>query len=345
MQKPRLGRNGKFIKKLLRKTKSIFKGLKKTDAGFWVYSPFSLPVHHIAWLRPLNNIILQIQLRLIIRRLQIHNPVVWVACPTACDIALKLKKHSLVYQRTDLFEAYPNVDADLIKKYDKKLKANANLTIFVNYKLYEQENTQCKNALFLDHGIDYEMFANADKSNIKPIDIRKIKRPIVGYFGGIDDHSSNIPFAQKVAELLPNMSFVFIGKSSSDVTNLQKRNNVWFLGQKPYEQIPHYGKFFDVTIMPWKQNRWVDACNPIKLKEYLALGKPIVSTPFSELQKYPDVVYIAETPNEFAKCIEKALKEDNPQRISERRKKVQPYTWDNKAKLVLQKLLGNNGNF
>lgn len=107
------------------------------------------------------------------------------------------------------------------------------------------------------------------------------------------------------------------------------------LGQRPYEQIPFYGKCFDVAIMPWKQNRWIQGCNPIKLKEYLALGRPVVSTPFPELLKYREVVYTAKSPAEFAACIERALTDDNADRIVARRKKVQNSSWDNKAEIVL----------
>jgi len=328
MQKPSLKRNtagGKsFTHKLIRKARSIFRGLRKSDAGFWIYSPFSLPVHHIAWLRLLNEVILQLQLGFVAKRLGIREPVIWVACPAACDVALKTRCAKLVYQRTDRFEEYPNVDADIIAQYDRRLKANADLTIFVNSTLYDEESDQCRKAILLDHGVDFDMFATAENSEEVPNDIRYIKKPIVGFFGGIDDHTSDIE--------------LFIGKASTDCSRLMARDNVWLLGQRPYEQIPHYGKCFDVAIMPWRQNRWIEACNPIKLKEYLALGKPIVSTPFAELQKYRDVVYEAKTPEEFSKCIEKALAKDSPERVVARRKKVETSTWDNKATLVLNEL-------
>jgi len=279
---------------------------------------------------------LQAQLWFVKRKLRINRPILWVACPAACDVALKLKKHSLIYQRTDRFEEYPNVDVNVIKRFDKRLKANADLTIYVNHKLYQQESNQCKKALLLDHGVEYERFATAENNKTIPSDIKDIKGPIVGFFGGIDEHTSDLALLQRVADLLPHISFVFIGKASADITNLNKRKNIWFLGQKPYEHIPHYGKCFDVAIMPWRQNHWIEACNPIKLKEYLALGKSIVSTPFPELKKYLDVVYVAKTSEEFARCIETALKEDNPERVAARRKKVQQETWDSKAKLVLE---------
>ena len=344
MQKPTLKRNvggGKsFTQKLLRKAKSIFRGLRESGAGFWVYSPFSLPVHHIAWASPINEFFLRYQIGRVARKLQMDNPIIWIACPTACDTALKLRKNLLVYQRTDRFEEFPNVDGNIISSFDRKLKNNADLTIFVSEALFNKESSQCKKAFHLDHGVDFDMFASAQNSKGVPADISDIKRPRVGFFGSIDSHTSDIELLTKVVDMLPKMNFVFVGNPSIDCGDLLSKKNVAMLGQKPYEQIPHYGKCFDVAIMPWRQNEWIEGCNPIKLKEYLALGKPIVSTPFLELNKYLDVVYQARTPEEFAKCIKRALDEDNDKRITARRKKVKKATWDSKAQLVLKELFG-----
>lgn len=342
MQKPGIRQGKIFLSKLTRKMKSIFKGAKLTDAGFWVYSPFSLPIHHIAWARATHEILLRFQISLVAYMLRIKTPIIIVACPAACDTAIKLAKDKLlVYNRTDIYEEFPNVDKEIIKKYDLKLKSNADLTIFVNKKLFTEESYQCKNPLFLDHGVDFEMFSSANQGGIVPTDIASIKRPIIGYFGDINGHTVDIEFTEKLVELLPEMSFVFVGNISSDCASLKAKKNVWMLGKKPYKQIPHYGKCFDVAIMIWRQTRWIQACNPIKLKEYLALGKPVISTPFTELQNYYDTVYIAESPEEFAHCIKRALVEDNAARIATRRKKVQSDTWDNKAQLVLDALFGN----
>jgi len=132
MQKLHISDGKWFIKKVIRKTKSIFKGLKKTHAGFWVYSPFTMPVHHLRGLKQLNERLLRFQLQRISRNLGIHNPVVLVACPAACETAIKMKKRKLIYQRTDRFEETEGVDVETIKKYDQKLKACADLTLFVN---------------------------------------------------------------------------------------------------------------------------------------------------------------------------------------------------------------------
>jgi glycosyltransferase involved in cell wall biosynthesis len=332
-----------FTEKLLRKVRSILKGLQKSSAGFWVYSPFTLPVHHISWARPLNEAMLRYQMQRMMRKLRISAHVVWVACPAACNTAIKMKKVKLVYQRTDRYEDDPNVDRNVILDYDRKLKANADITIYVNKQLYDQEASQCKNALFLDHGVDYEMFAMDGSSSETPEDIAGIKRPIVGYFGALDDHKLDIGFLDAVAERLPDMSFVFIGKSSVDCSALSARKNVWLLGQKPYEQIPQYGKCFDVAILPWKINKWTEAANPIKFKEYLALGKPVVSTPaFSELQRYLDIVYEASSPEGFAECIRKAYAENDAELVKKRRQRVAGTSWDSKAEMVLGELFKEN---
>lgn len=338
IQKPRLGRGGNLVHKIIRKLKSISKGLKESGEGFWVYTPKTLPVHHISWLRPFNEMLLRVQVNRIIRKLNISNPIVWVACPGACDTALRLKKSRLVWQRTDRWEEFPNVDSEVIKGYDRKLKANADLTVFVSDRLYSDEGKDCRKAFYLDHGVDYEMFAGAQAQQFGPPDIANIKRPIAGFFGGMDSHTSDIAFLEKVIELLPEVSFVFIGSVSCDCSGLLSKKNVWMLGQRPYSEIPHYGECFDVAIMAWNRNRWIEGCNPIKLKEYLALGKPVVSTPFPELKKYRDVVYEASSPEDFARCVMTAIKEDNPSRAAMRQEKVKDASWNAKAELVLKQL-------
>jgi glycosyltransferase involved in cell wall biosynthesis len=343
MQKAGLGRPGSFIPKLIRKTKSITKGLEKIEQDFWVYSPFSLPLHHLAAGRILNEKILLAQIRNAVNKIGISTPIVWVVCPTACDVALKMPRSKLVYLRTDVYELFPGVHFETIRNFDLKLKACSDLTLFVSKNLFDEEAHMCKRALYLSHGVNYEMFSCLNDQTAAPADMARIPKPIVGYFGSICGPTVDYALLSELADLLPQMSFVFVGKVYDNIPFLD-RKNVWILGQKPYEEVPCYGRLFDVTIMPWRQTDWIRACNPVKLKEYLALGKPIVSTPFPELEKYSDLVYIAKTPNEFAACIRKALAEDSSEHIATRRKKVEKATWDSKAQLVLNKLFGKDGD-
>ena len=338
MQKPKLSHGKKLFAKIIRKGKSMMRSCKKTTAGFWAYSPMSLPVHHVGWLRKLNNYALKHQIEAAQKKIKINFPVIWVACPTACETALNLNRTALVYQKTDKYDEFPNVDSLLISNYDKKLMREADLTIFVNEALYNEQKTLCKNSLYLDHGVDNEMFANAFKSGYIPNDIWGVEKPIAGFFGGIDDHTFDYHFMLEVIKLLPSVSFVFVGGASFDCGEMLKMANVRMTGCKNYEEIPHYGKCFDVAIMPWRQNKWIANCNPIKLKEYLALGKPVVSTPFTELSKYTDVVYQADSPTKFAQAILDAYANDSELLVKARRAKVVSASWEQKASVVLNKL-------
>jgi glycosyltransferase involved in cell wall biosynthesis len=337
MQKPEVKNTLVFLKKVKRKMRSILRGIKRVEHNLWVYSPFSLPVHHMKRMRGVNTFLLLLQVKMLSSLLRLKKTVVWVACPAACDVALRLKKDKLVYQRTDCFEEYPNVDKDTIFRYDRQLKREADITLFVNRMMYENEKQQCKKALFIDHGVDYEFFAGAENNNIFPEDIRHIKRPIVGFFGGIDNHTSDIPFVSKVIEMMPDINFVFVGSMSVAPEPFMKKN-VYSLGPKPHEQIPDYGKHFDVAIMPWRQSKWIESCNPIKLKEYLALGKPIVSTPFLELEYYKEHVYVARTPEGFVDSIRKALAEDCEEKREQRKARVQKATWATRVDMLLDQL-------
>ncbi len=345
MAKPTIADRKKFMEKLVRKARSMFTGLKSSGVGFWVYSPVVLPVHHISWARPFNQTVLRYQIRRVMRKLGMSDSVVWIVNPVACDTVLKIRRNKLIYQRTDRHEEYPNVDMQTIIDYDRKLKAEADLTVFVNALLYDQEARQCKNAVYLDHGVDFDAFSSARDNPEKPEDIACIDGPIAGYFGAIDPHKLDVKFVETIAELSPEISFVFVGKVSNEFVHLAERRNVWFLGQKPYDQMPDYGKSFDVAILPWRKNLWTEAANPIKLKEYLALGKPIVSTSaFSEVQKYRDVISVADTPAEFARSVLNSAGDNSPEKIAARRRRVEHASWDAKAEEVLTAIFGKENH-
>lgn len=331
---------GMFIRRVKRKLHSIMQGIKPSGVkNMMVYSPFSMPVHHISGARQLNAFVMRSQVRHCMRRLNMEKVIIWVACPGAAEVAIKLPHSKLIYQRSDRYEEFPGVDADQMIRYDRLLKAHADLVIYSNEEFMAQESSQCSKAIYLDHGVDYELFAAAEQDDYIPEKMRQIQHPILGFYGGIDDHTSNIALIEEVADLLPDFSVVLIGSASVDVTGLGSRKNVYMLGQKAYEDIPHYGKCFDVCFMPWQQNEWIMACNPVKFKEYLALGKPIVSTSFSELGGYDGFVEVANDADSFASAVRKVLKENNSELAAARRKRVAGHTWESRAKLVFDNLL------
>ena len=324
------------VQKIIRKMKSIARFIRKADEGMYVLTPISLPFFDRPIVGAIVTFFLLLQIKLVMALLSFKTPVFYVACPTAWEVVKKLNCHHLVYQRTDIYEEMHGVNKSYIVSLDNILTRKADLVLYVNTALWKKGMESNTNSILIGHGVDFEQFANAEQTKYIPEDIFRIPRPIIGFFGDITEDVCDFSLIEHIAKTLPDISLVMVGPISADVGFLNKYENIFFLGQKPHKEIQHYGKFFDVAIMPWKQNKWIEFCNPVKTKEYLALGKPIVSIDYPELQPFRDIVYAASNQNEFVNMIQKALAEDDPSLKQKRKQRVQNETWDNKVKRIVE---------
>jgi glycosyltransferase involved in cell wall biosynthesis len=184
---------------------------------------------------------------------------------------------------------------------------------------------------FLDHGVDVEHFVRTDSA---PADIADVSGPIIGFFGGLDDYLVDLRLIAHVARSIPEATVVLIGDASHAMDEIESIPNVRWLGPRSYADIPAYGSLFDVAIMPWLDNDWIRYANPIKLKEYLALGLPIVSTDFPELRRYRDLVRIADSRDGFVAAVRETLKDGGLGTREERRAAVEDVTWDSRAEIL-----------
>jgi glycosyltransferase involved in cell wall biosynthesis len=334
MRIPSLRKDRKAVGKIARKIHSMLRFLRKVENGMYVLSPISLPFGSRLG-RRLNTYSVFLQVKLVSVLLGFREPVVYIGCPPAFEVAKKLgQRRFIIYERTDLFEEMPGADKPYIASLDDELTSSADLVLYVNRALYKQGAVKNKNSLLIGHGVDFDLFVDSAKSEYIPEDIANVRRPIIGFFGDISDKTFDLALLEFAAEKLPGISFVLVGPVSADVTRLKRFENVYFLGSKPYEQIPFYGKEFDVAIMPWNRNKWIQFCNPVKIKEYLALGKPVVSTYYPEIEPYSDIVYIAQDGDAFVFRILEALEERDPAKAEERRKRVHNETWDSKVEQI-----------
>ncbi len=332
---PSLRKDRNAAKKIARKFRSIIRFLRKAQDGMYILSPVSLPLgSHFG--RKLNSCSVFLQVKLVSVLLGFKKPVVYIGCPPALEIAKKLKQRQfMIYERTDLFEEMPGAEKSYIAALDRELAETADLVLYVNRALWDEGVKKNKNSMLIGHGVDYDFFVSGAESKFVPEDITQIRRPIVGFYGDISDKTSDLALLKFAAEKMPDVSFVLVGPVSADVAELKKCRNVYFLGQIPYEQIPFYGKEFDVAIMPWNRNKWIEFCNPVKIKEYLALGKPIVSMYYPEIEPYRDIVYVAHDYDSFVSCILEAVKENNPAMKQLRREMVRNETWDSKVEQIV----------
>jgi len=336
MRMPKMGEGRMFISRVKRKLKSFMRGLTVVRKGFGVYSPVSVPRFRHTWL---GRKTLAWQVIRAAKRMGIRSPLVWVACPPAAEVIEGIPRVGLVYQRTDRFETFPGVDIEQITAYDYKLKAAADVTLFCSSHLYDAEREQCRRSAFVDHGVDYDRFSAAGDDGLEPEDVRSIRRPRVGFIGGIDSHTFDPDLFVAVAQQLPDCSFVMVGACSLP-SGWCVLPNVHFLGKKQYESVPAYMASCDVLIMPWNQNEWIRACNPVKLKEYLAVGRPIVSTPFDELKQYNGFIRVASNAEEFIESIRNATRDSAD--TDSMRRAVEKQTWEMKSKQVLEEIAKTN---
>jgi len=322
-----------FLTRIRRKLASMRRGVVDVRERFHVYSPFSVP-GKLA--RRVSTPLLAVQTRRASRRLGFRKPLLWISNPVAWELVGRLGEVGVVYCRTDRYEAFPGVDPERITRYDRLLKRSADLTVFCSNALLESERAECRNPVFVDHGVDFENFAKGAEEP-EPEELRGIPRPRVGFIGSIDEHTFDPGLFAEVVDRLPDLHFVLVGATTLPEGWLV-RPNVHFLGQRPYEKISAYPGHCDVLIMPWNQSDWIRACNPIKLKEYLATGRPIVTTWFDELRRYDGSVRVARGAEEFAAAIRAASAE--PHHDAERlRDRVRQETWAHQGERALAQIL------
>lgn len=332
---PSLKDNRLFAQRIGRKLKSLARGLVEVEPGFWVFSPFSVP-GEIG--QRLSNWALAPQIRLAAARAGIRRPLLWVHCPAGAALTESFDAVHVVMQRTDRFEAFPEADPTTVARQIAHIKKRADLVVYAASHLMHEEAGSVARQVLITHGVDVDRFAAAGEGHgVVPADVANIAGPRVGFIGGIDAHTFDPELFVEVAGRLPGVSFVMVGGCSLE-EGWCPLSNVHFLGRKPYDEVANYMAASDCLIMPWNASDWIKACNPIKLKEYLAVGRPVVTTDFDALEGWRDLVAAVKGPEAFAAAIRRAL--DTPYDACAARERVACETWEGKAHLLAQALVG-----
>src|SRR5882672_6778311 len=326
---PSIG-NPDFFQKIRRKLRSYLRWLRKAPEGLWVMTPINVPFYGSTIVRMLNRLLLVLQLRSVMFILKLRHPIVWVAIPTAADVVNSLGAKLLVYQVSDKYDV--NEDSALsravIRDMDARLKQRAAVVMYSGRKLYEE--AEFGHRYFLEQAVDYERFANLPPET--PPDIAAIPRPVLGYVGAADWYTMDVPLIEHVARMRPDWHWVFIG-SKSNVVRLSAPN-IHFLGPKPYSELPRYYRHIDVCVLPWDQkNTFTSYGSAIKVREYLATGKPVVISPLYEYLHTPGV-RIYRSIDEFISLVAEALACDSPRERQTRQDAVRDCTWDIRAREV-----------
>ncbi len=161
--------------------------------------------------------------------------------------------------------------------------------------------------------------------------MRGLSGPVFGFYGLIDKHF-DVPLVEGILNTRPDWQVVCIGTKRIDLGSLESKRNFFWIPPVPYDELPRFAACFDVAFIPYLVNAHTQAANPLKLREYLATGKPVVTTPMAEVFRFKDHIRIADSVDAFVRALDAALHEEVP---SEKREEaLAGERWSEKAELL-----------
>jgi len=314
--------------RMVRKLKSLTRGLRKPAPNLHVFSPLFVPIQGRPVFDAFNDFCLQSQIRGVCRLLRFDRPILWLENARASDALSWFRPQATVYHVSDLFadDSYTS-NARKQKAREHRISRGSDLLICVSRELYERKRSERDNVRYLPHGVDFELFRQAAERKERLAELARIPRPIAGYFGTMTAWN-DVEMMVYCARNLPHVSFVFAGQiTAGDYSELGRLSNVHLLGKLPYEKIPALCAGFDVCMLQWKMTDWIRNCNPLKMLEYMASGHPIVSVEIDEAKQYADLIHIARDKEEFCRAIEWELHNDTPRRRARRIEIAASHSW------------------
>ncbi len=261
---------------------------------------------------------------------KIKDFVLWFYTPMAMSFAAHLEPKAVVYDCMDELSGFKFAPPALLEN-ESKLFQKADLVFTGGQSLYEAKKDKHKSVHALPSSIDAAHFKKARNITDEPIDQKQIPHPRLGYCGVIDERI-DINLLAETADLCPDWQFVMIGpvvKISDE--DLPRRGNIHYLGGKNYQELPAYMAGWDVALMPFALNESTRFISPTKTPEYLAAGKPVVSTPIQDVVRpygEMNLVRIASTAEEFVAACEKALNENQTEKLTRVDEFLAQNSWD-----------------
>jgi glycosyltransferase involved in cell wall biosynthesis len=318
------------LTKIGRKLAQFFQGPKQVDENLWVYTPIVLPFPHSRFATALNSLILRWTIGALRRKLGMRQFQLWTFLPNAVDYVGKLGESFVAYYCIDEWSKFGYLDGRKMAEAEDRLCKQADVVFATAQSLLDGRKGFNPESHLASHGVDYKFFATAlEESTPLAAELEPLPRPIVGFYGLIHEWI-DLDLIAYLAERHPEWSLVMVGNPRVDVSSLKDRPNVHFLGNKPYAELPRYCKGFSAGLIPFKVNDLTVHVNPIKLREYLSAGIPVVSTDLPEVRLYEDCA-IANSFEEFERRIEEALANDTPARRRARSESMQAETWERKV--------------
>lgn len=327
-------------------------GLAQVTETLHTYVPPRwLPYNYrMPWLNRATEKMRTRQVREALGRLGMERPVVYMWHPSFADMLGQFDERLVVYHCYDEYYDFPGIsDADRreIQRQEAAILARADIVFAASTSIYENKLRHNANTHLMRNGVNYPLFATAqDPATPVPADVADIRRPVIGCVTRIVDDYFDLHLIRQVFERRPDWSLVVVGPEDTrapdkrrELEALRRLPNVHLLGRRPQDSVPGYLKAFDVCLIAYPM---IDVVlhteSPLKMMEYLAAGKPIVSPRLPLLSYLGPVINFAGEVGEWVEAIEKALRENSAEMVERRQAIAEESSWDRKAAFISGKL-------
>jgi glycosyltransferase involved in cell wall biosynthesis len=278
------------------------------------------------------------QIKRLAKNRGLTKPILWIAIPTAADMIGTLDESVVVYHVSDKYDANTMdhaTDPALIRRLHEQAIVAADLVFYSGRKLFTEATRGAERSHLLEQGVDYDHWRRVSDETIEvAAEIAQIPRPRLGYFGAVEPWLVDQELIKRASQERPDWHWIFIGNKSRGL-EVEELPNVHFLPPVPYEELPSYAAGFDVCVLPWEtEQSFTSYGSAIKVREYLATGKPVVISPLPEYEPMRDVLRTARTRDDFIRLIEDALHENDAAAAAMRQAAVASGTWDARAESV-----------
>jgi len=280
------------------------------------------------------------------------NPLLWIYHPSSVDAVNHIPHDGLVYDCVDRHSAYPGlINAALVDGMEAALVSKCDAVFATSRGLFERLSAINPKTKLIPNGANYELFSSVDAPGIGiPDEFFNMKKPILGFVGALQP-CNEYELVAAAAERRPDWNFVFIGAPlpGVDISMLSGKKNIHLLGARPQKELVKYLACFDVCLNLFRSDALTRDVSPLKFYEYLATGKPIVSTPEpQQVHDYADVIYIADGVDgadgvdAFIEKCALAVAENDPKLTELRRSRGKAASWDSRI-AEMRKALAENG--
>lgn len=211
-------------------------------------------------------------------------PLLWVYTPTVAPYLTGMPRRGLVYHCVDRWWAFKDYDSAIMRRCHEQLCRQSDVVFASANALLEDCKEFTDDAYLIPHGVEWDHFAKAAFEPLpRPADVADVTGPVIGFFGLIHEWVDQ-PLLVQLARAFPEATLVLIGRCQVDVSLLAAEPNIRLVGQKKYAELPAYTAMFDVGLIPFVFNDLTAAVNPIKLREYLSGGIPVVASALPEIK-------------------------------------------------------------